>query len=135
MGKQAQLKQSQQSPGISLPTSIPTISTNVGNTNPQGTSITTEAYRDQDCTTTKALALSLAPSVAMSLGSSTVPPTIVTPPTNEQPTSLIHHPGSSTRQISSNSTKELDGDDWVVVKQVPTKTDDSQNLQRSKEGT
>lgn len=97
--KQAQLKQSQQSPGMSLPTSIPTISTHVGNTNAQDASITTEAFKDKDCTTTKALALSLAPSVAMSLGSGSIPPTIITPPTNEQPTSLIQHPGSFTRQV------------------------------------
>merc|ERR1711981_1207614 len=78
--KQAQLKQSQQSSGITVTTSKATISTNAGNTIPQDACPTPEAIKDK-CTTTKALALSLAPSVAMTLGAGSIPPTVITPPT------------------------------------------------------
>ena len=96
--KHAQLKQSQQSSGISLPTSKVTISTNIGNTKPQDASPAPDANREK-CTTTKALALSLAPSVAMSLGAGSIPPTVITPPTNELTTSLNPPPVSFTRQV------------------------------------
>ena len=92
--KHAQLKQSQQSSGISLPTSkVPNL-----NTKPQDASPAPDANREK-CTTTKALALSLAPSVAMSLGAGSIPPTVITPPTNELTTSLNPPSVSFTRQV------------------------------------
>ena len=57
--------------------------------------------KDTEFNTTKALSLSLAPSVAMTLGSGAIPPTIVTPPSNDQK-SLLSQPPTFARQVCVN---------------------------------
>ena len=97
MIKQAQLKQNQQSSGKALPNSKSPICTNSAITKPQHVTTTHDALEDNSCTTTKALALSLGPSVAF--GSISIPPKIITPPTIEQASSLSQPPVSFTRQV------------------------------------
>ena len=58
--------------------------------------------KDTEFNTTKALSLSLAPSVAMTLGSGAIPPTIVTPPSNDQKSLLSQPPPAFARQVSAN---------------------------------
>ena len=99
--KQAQIKQTQKGSGIPQPSIKPTDIPKVDNpTSTQDSTATSGQFKDTTCNTTNALALSLAPSMAMTLGSGTIPPTIVTPPSNEQKMLLVQPPPSFTRQVS-----------------------------------
>lgn len=133
--KQAQLKQSQRGAGISPLPSTPNVSTNVGKVNFQEASPDSLTLEEKNRSTSKALSLSLAPSVQISLGSGSIAPTIITSPGNEQPTSLIQHPGSFLRQISSTSDVVENDMDWVVVKRSQPNTDDIQNPKKTNDGT
>ena len=84
MIKQAQLKQTQSLPGIPQNSNKSTDPSKGVTSTTQDSRIATGPSKDTECNTAKALSLSLAPSVAMTLGSGNIPPTVLTPPSNEQ---------------------------------------------------
>jgi len=81
--------------------------------------------KDAESSTAKALSLSLAPSVAMTLGSGTIPQNVLTPPSNEQKVLLSQPQVPFARQISSNSDVGDSDTEWVVVKRAQTNPDDT----------
>ena len=86
MIKQAQIKQTQSRSGISQPSNISN-DPSKGGAAPKTTQdprMASSPSKNAESSTAKALSLSLAPSVAMTLGSGTVPPNVLTPPSNEQ---------------------------------------------------
>ena len=90
------MKQPQHAPGMLL-----TTSKNTGSREEkiQESVSGSEMVREKDCTTSKALALSLTPSLAMSLGPGSIPPTIITPPSNDQVSSLNPQQSTFSRQV------------------------------------
>ena len=99
--KQAQLKQNQQAPGMLLTTSKTTGSSSNREEKTQESVSASTIGREKDFSTSKALALSLTPSVAMSLGPGSMPPTIITPPSGDQASSLNPPPTNFSRQVRS----------------------------------
>ena len=98
--KQAKLKQSQRGVGLSPSPSKPNVASTVKNITSQESFPDPAKLKEKDRSTSKALSLSLGPSMAMSLASGSIPPTIITPPTIEQPTSIIPQPPVSfSRQV------------------------------------
>ena len=98
--KQAQLKQNQQAPVMLLTTTKTTGSTSSRDEKTQEPVSASAMGREKDFSTSKALALSLTPSsVAMSLGPGSIPPTIITPPSNDQASSLNPPPTNFSRQV------------------------------------
>ena len=86
MIKQAQIKQTQSRSGISQPSNLSNEASKgvVAPTITHDPRMVSAPSKDTDNSTAKALSLSLAPSVAMTLGSGTIPPNVLTPPSNEQ---------------------------------------------------
>ena len=102
--KQTQAKSTQNHTGIPQNSIKPLDQPKSNNANKytQEFKATSEQPKDTEFNTTKALSLSLAPSVAMTLGSGAIPPTIVTPPTNDPKSLLSQPPPTFARQVSVN---------------------------------
>ena len=101
MIKQAQIKQTQSRSGISQPSNIPN-EPSKGGFAPKTTQdprMVSAPSKDAESSTAKALSLSLAPSVAMTLGSGTIPPNVLTPPSNEQKALLSQPQVPFARQV------------------------------------
>ena len=101
MIKQAQIKQTQSRSGISQPSNIPN-EPSKGGFAPKTTQdprMVSAPSKDAESSTAKALSLSLAPSVAMTLGSGTIPPNVLTPPSNEQKVLLSQPQVPFARQV------------------------------------
>ena len=102
--KQTQAKSTQNHTGIPQNSIKPLDQPKSNNANKytQEFKATSGQPKDTEFNTTKALSLSLAPSVAMTLGSGAIPPTIVTPPTNDPKSLLSQPPPTFARQVSVN---------------------------------
>ena len=102
--KQTQAKSTQNHTGIPQNSIKPLDQPKSNNANKytQELKATSGQPKDTEFNTTKALSLSLAPSVAMTLGSGAIPPTIVTPPTNDPKSLLSQPPPTFARQVSVN---------------------------------
>ena len=101
MIKQAQIKQTQSRSGISQPSNIPN-DPSKGGFAPKTTQdprMVSAPSKDAESSTAKALSLSLAPSVAMTLGSGTIPPNVLTPPSSEQKVLLSQPQVPFARQV------------------------------------
>ena len=102
--KHAQLiKNQQQQPGsMLLTTSTPTDDSITDRNEKAQTSVSnSEMFREKDFSKANALALSLAPSMAMPLGPGTIPPEIIAPPSSEPASSLKPPQNTFLRQVVS----------------------------------